>query len=141
MNHAEYSHIPETPSSDNASLHRVLIVGGGAAGLELATKLGDTLGRREQASITLLDKTRTHVWKPHLHEVASGTLDVEVDSVEYIAHARRHHYRYRIGAMCGLSRERRQVYVERTTDEEGREVIPRRVLGYDTLVIAVGSLG
>jgi len=70
-------------------MHRVLIVGGGAGGLELATRLGDSLGKWEKASISLLDKTRTHVWKPHLHEVASGTLDIDVDSVEYLAHARR----------------------------------------------------
>jgi NADH:quinone reductase (non-electrogenic) len=103
--------------------------------------LGDTLGKRGKASIALLDKTRTHVWKPHLHEVASGTLDSDVDSVEYLAHARVHQYRFRIGAMCGLNRDKRQIYVEATPDEEGHELIPRRVLGYDTLVIAVGSMG
>src|SRR5256714_763239 len=141
MSLADFTNIPETRSVAEKSLHRVLIVGGGAGGLELATRLGDTLGKREKASISLLDKTRTHVWKPHLHEVASGTLDVDVDSVEYLAHARAHHYRFRIGAMCGLNREKRQVYVEATPDEAGRELIPRRVLGYDTLVIAVGSMG
>lgn len=141
MDQSAYANIQETRSSSDSSLHRVLIVGGGAGGLELATHLGDTLAKRKQASITLLDKARIHVWKPHLHEVASGTLDVEVDSVEYIAHARWHHYRYRIGAMCGLDRERRRVFVEPTFDEEGRRVIPPRVLGYDTLVIAVGSVG
>src|SRR5712691_1703622 len=141
MSLADFANIPETRSVAEKSLHRVLIVGGGAGGLELATRLGDTLGKREKASISLLDKTRTHVWKPHLHEVASGTLDVDVDSVEYLAHARAHYYRFRIGAMCGLNREKRQVYVEATPDEAGRELIPRRVLGYDTLVIAVGSMG
>ena len=141
MDQSVYSKIAETRSSDDPSLHRVLIVGGGAGGLELATRLGDTLGKRRQASITLLDKTRIHVWKPHFHEVASGTLDIDVDSVEYMAHARWHHYRYRIGAMCGLNRERRQIYVEASYDEDGKQVIPPRVLGYDTLVIAVGSVG
>jgi threonine synthase len=43
--------------------------GGGAAGLELATRLGNTVGRRK-ASVTLLDKSRLHVWKPLLHEIA-----------------------------------------------------------------------
>src|SRR5712675_31987 len=141
MSVVDYANIPETRSVAEKSLHRVLIVGGGAGGLELATRLGDTLGKREKASISLLDKTRTHVWKPHLHEVASGTLDSDVDSVEYLAHARVHQYRFRIGAMCGLNRDKRQIYVEATPDEEGHELIPRRVLGYDTLVIAVGSMG
>src|SRR5262245_5214993 len=139
MNLADYESIPETRSAREASLHRVLIVGGGAGGLELATRLGDTLGKRGKASIALLDKTRIHVWKPHLHEVASGTLDIDVDSVEYIAHARAHHYRFRIGAMCGINRQKRQVHVAATPDDEGRQLVPPRVLGYDTLVIAVGN--
>jgi NADH:ubiquinone reductase (H+-translocating) len=88
-----------------------LIVGGGAAGLELATRLGNTLGRGGKATITLLDKSRLHVWKPLLHEVASGSIDSETDSLELIAHARWHHYRYRIGAMQGLNRAKRQVLV------------------------------
>lgn len=108
-------------------MHRVLIVGGGAGGLELATRLGDTLGKRGKASIALLDKARVHVWKPHLHEVASGTLDLPVDAVEYIAHARKHHYRFRLGAMCGLNREKRQVYVVPMPDEDGRVRRPPEV--------------
>jgi NADH dehydrogenase FAD-containing subunit len=141
MGLVDYGVIPESRRGQEASMHRVLIVGGGAGGLELATRLGDSLGRRGKASIALLDKTRVHVWKPHLHEIASGTLDIEVDSVEYLARARAHHYRFRIGAMCGLDREERQVFVEPTLDEDGRQLIPPRVLGYDTLIIAVGSAG
>jgi NADH:ubiquinone reductase (H+-translocating) len=91
MDQSDFVNIPETRSVAEKSLHRVLIVGGGVGGLELATRLGDTLGKREKAAITLMDMTRTHVWKPLLHEVASGTQDVDVDSVEYLAHGRPHH--------------------------------------------------
>jgi NADH dehydrogenase len=42
--------------------HRVVIVGGGAGGLELATKLGDAFGRRRRAEITLIERARTHFW-------------------------------------------------------------------------------
>ncbi|HYZ43175.1 MAG TPA: hypothetical protein VE687_21470, partial [Stellaceae bacterium] len=56
-------------------LHRIAVVGGGAAGLELVTRLGDRLGRRRRASVTLLECVRTHVWKPLLHEVAAGSMD------------------------------------------------------------------
>jgi NADH dehydrogenase len=135
-----YDSIAETASTDDPSLHRVLIAGGGAAGLRLTSLLGATLGRRRKASIALLDRSRIHVWKPLLHEVASGSMDSETDSVELIAHARRRHYRYRIGEMVGLNRAKRQIYVAPSVDEDGRTVIPPRVLGYDTLVIAVGSL-
>ena len=132
--------LAEIPSSDDPSLHRVLIVGGGAGGLRLASLLGAKLGRRHKASITLLEKTRIHVWKPLLHEVASGSLDSETDSLELLAHARYRHYRYRNGAMVGLDRAKRQVHVAPSVDEDGATIIPPRVLGYDTLVIAVGSM-
>ena len=135
-----YNEITETRSSNDASLHRVLIAGGGAAGLELATRLGARLGREGRASITLVDRARTHIWKPLLHEVASGSLNHDTDSVEFMAHARAHHYRYRIGEVVGLDRGKRQVHVAPSFDGEGGQVIPPRVLGYDTLVFAVGSV-
>jgi NADH dehydrogenase len=134
-----FEKIAETPSTNDPSLHRIVIVGGGAAGLPLTSLLGAALGRNK-ASITLVEKSRIHVWKPLLHEVASGSLDSETDSVELIAHARHRHYRYRIGEMIGLNRAKRQIHVAPSYDEEGATVIPPRVLGYDTLVIAVGSL-
>lgn len=131
--------IPETPSHADSSRHRVVIVGGGAGGLELATRLGRKFGKR-RLSITLVDRNRTHVWKPLLHEVASGTLNPSSDAVEYIAHASRHHYRYRIGEVVGIDRARRQIFVAPSFDDDGRQIIPPRVLGYDTLVLAVGSV-
>jgi NADH:ubiquinone reductase (H+-translocating) len=119
--------------------HRVVVVGGGAAGLELATALGDSLGRRGKADITLIDCTRTHVWKPKLHEIAAGSMDMSAHEVGYLAQSHWHHFRYRVGAMTGLDRERREVHVAPYIDDEGQEVTPRRAFGYDTLVIAIGS--
>ncbi|BCG96635.1 NAD(P)/FAD-dependent oxidoreductase [Mesorhizobium sp. 131-2-1] len=138
-NAALFRTIPETPSHANASLHRVVIVGGGAGGLELATRLGRRFGKR-RLSITLVDRNRTHIWKPLLHEVASGALNASHDAVEYIAHASRHGYRYRIGEVVGIDRAKRQIFVAPSFDDDGRQVIPPRVLGYDTLVMAVGSV-
>lgn len=138
-NAALFRTIPETPSHADTSLHRVVIVGGGAGGLELATRLGRKFGKR-RLSVTLVDRNRTHIWKPLLHEVASGALSASNDAVEYIAHASRHHYRYRIGEVVGIDRSRRQVFVAPSFDEDGRQIIPPRVLGYDTLVLAVGSV-
>jgi hypothetical protein len=61
----------QAPKED-ATLHEIVIVGGGAAGLELATGLGNTLARHKKARITLVDKSRAHLWKPLLHSVAAG---------------------------------------------------------------------
>ncbi|WP_245482248.1 MULTISPECIES: NAD(P)/FAD-dependent oxidoreductase [unclassified Mesorhizobium] len=138
-NAALFRTITETPSHADKSLHRVVIVGGGAGGLELATRLGRKFGKR-RLSVTLVDRNRTHIWKPLLHEVASGALNTSHDAVEYIAHASRHHYRYRIGEVVGIDRAKRQVFVAPSFDDDGRQIIPPRVLGYDTLVLAVGSV-
>ena len=89
--------------------------------------------------ITLVERARTHIWKPHLHEVAAGTLDVGRDAIDYLAHASEHHFRYRIGEMVGLDRSRRQVHFSPTYDAEGEEITPARSIPYDTLVIAIGS--
>lgn len=119
--------------------HQIVIVGGGAGGLVLATRLGNRLGRRGRAQITLLDCALTHVWKPLLHEVAVGTMGPHNDDVNYLGHARDHHFRFQPGAMAGLDRDRREVLVAPILDPDGREAIPARRIGYDTLVIAVGS--
>jgi NADH:ubiquinone reductase (H+-translocating) len=121
------------------NLHRIVIVGGGAGGLELATRLGETLGRRGRAGVTLIDRSRTHLWKPLLHEFAAGSMDLDDHALDYLAQARWHHFRFQLGEMDGLDRARRVVTVAPTLDEDGRELIPRREIGYDTLVIAIGS--
>jgi NADH:ubiquinone reductase (H+-translocating) len=122
-----------------AETSRIVIVGGGAGGLELATRLGDRLSRLGQARITLVDRSRTHIWKPLLHQIAAGSMDQDVHELDYLAQAHWHHYDYRIGEMIGLDRARRQIQIAAHVDEEGREITPRRSVPYDTLVIAAGS--
>jgi NADH dehydrogenase len=121
------------------SLHRIVIVGGGAGGLELAVGLGKTLGRRRRAQITLVDAERTHLWKPLLHQVAAGTLDNHADELEYLALARQHGFSFRLGRMDGLDRQKKEIRLAPTFDERGEEVLPRQAIGYDTLVLAFGS--
>jgi NADH dehydrogenase len=125
--------------SSETDLHHVVIVGGGAGGLELATRLGDSLGKKKKALITLIDCTRTHVWKPLLHEIAAGSMDPDRHELEYLAQAHWHHFRFRLGRMDGLNRSTREVTITPYIDEDGNEVIPRRTFKYDTLVVAVGS--
>ena len=123
----------------SGALHRVVIVGGGAGGLELATKLGDTLGRRRKAEITLVERARTHFWKPHLHQIAAGSMDIGVYETDLLAQSHWHCFRYRIGEMTGLDRAKRIVHVAPFVDDDGDPVTSSREIAYDTLVIAVGS--
>jgi len=128
-----------SPPNSTSALHQIVVVGGGAGGLELVTWLGDTLGRHKAADVVLIDKMRTHLWKPLLHEVAAGTVDFAVNEIDYLAQAHWHNFRYRIGEMVGLDRTKKQVRLAPYTDDEGREVTAPRDIPYDTLVIAIGS--
>lgn len=120
--------------------HRIVIVGGGAGGLELATKIGDTLGKRKLAEITLVDKSPTHVWKPLLHQIAAGTSGLMEHELEYLAQAHWHHFRYLLGEMTGLNRAEKKIQLAPILDDRGLEISAARSLHYDTLVLCVGSL-
>jgi NADH:ubiquinone reductase (H+-translocating) len=120
-------------------MHKIVIVGGGAGGLELATKLGDSLGKKKKAEITLIDCTKTHVWKPLLHEIAAGSMNPDKHELEYMAQAHWHHFRFRLGRMDRLNRRKKEVSIAPYIDEDGKEIIPRRSFQYDTLIISVGS--
>jgi NADH dehydrogenase len=119
--------------------HHIVVVGGGAGGLELVTRLGNKLGKKKKARITLVDAGLTHVWKPLLHEVASGSLDANANEINYRAHASKHHYEFQLGRMAGLNQIDRNLVIAPFLDGEGTEIVPERHIHYDTLVIAVGS--
>jgi NADH dehydrogenase len=117
---------------------RIVVVGGGAGGLELARRLGSRFGRRHD--ITLIDRSRTHIWKPLLHEVAAGSLDANLDEVGYRSHCHRWGYRYFFGPMEGIDRAAREVLIAPLLDEDGTELVGQHRIGYDYLVIAIGSI-
>lgn len=119
--------------------HRIVIVGGGAGGLGLATRLGRTLGLRQQASITLVDSSLTHIWKPLLHEVAAGSLNASVDELNYVAQAKWNHFNFQYGRMTGIDRTAKTVQLAMGNSASGEVVAGSRSIPYDTLVIAVGS--
>lgn len=128
-----------TSLHSNKDLHKLVIVGGGAAGLELVTKLGKKLGKKNKLAITLIDSTRTHLWKPLLHQVAAGSLNSYGDELGYLSHAHWNHFTFRLGQVDKIDRENKQVITKATLDSDGVEYIPSRKFAYDTLVISVGS--
>jgi NADH dehydrogenase len=120
-------------------MKKIVIIGGGAGGLELATKLGNTLGKRKEAEIHLVDANNTHLWKPLLHEVATGSLDSGIDELSYRAQAYSHNFIFHLGCMNDLDRDKKTIILSPMSDENGDQVLPEREINYDNLVLAVGS--
>ncbi|MBL0918722.1 MAG: NAD(P)/FAD-dependent oxidoreductase [Hydrogenophaga sp.] len=118
------------------STRPIVIVGGGAGGLELACKLGRQLGPQR---VTLVDRQLFHIWKPSLHEVAAGTLDIHQEGLSYEMLAHDNGFVFCYGALTGLDAGQRQVQVAAVHDDNGEELIPARTLGYSELVLSLGS--
>jgi NADH dehydrogenase len=130
---------PSSKALESVSRTEIVVVGGGAGGLELVTRLGNKLGRRHKADISLVERARAHIWKPLLHEIAAGSIDTGRYELDYLAQAHWHGFRYRLGEMIGLDRGKRLVHLGATFDEEGRLIAPEQMVPYDILVIAIGS--
>jgi len=127
-------------SLEQQAMPHIVVVGGGAGGLELVTSLGRKLGRKNKAKITLIDKHRVHIWKPLLHEVATGSLDTEIDGVVYRAHAARHGYQFQLGSVSGINRAENEIFIDPILDDSGNMIVDARTLKYDRLVLAIGSI-
>ena len=119
---------------------QIVVVGGGAGGLELATRLGRRYRRAPGVDVLLVDRNRTHIWKPLLHEVAAGSLDANLDEVGYGAHGHRWGFRFFLGTLEAIDRERREVVIAPMRDDDGSELLARQRIPYDYLVMAVGSV-
>lgn len=120
-------------------MQKIVVVGGGAGGIGVATRLGRRLGRKNKAHVTLIDCVESHVWKPLLHEVATGALDTGIDAVSYRAHASDNGYHFQQGRLLDIDRERRQVVLAPIHDGKS-ELLPARRIDFDYLVVAVGSV-
>jgi NADH dehydrogenase len=117
--------------------HRVVVVGGGVAGLEIASKL-PRAAAGIPVSLILVDREPAYVWKPMLHTIAAGTSDVSQQETSYIAQARERRFVFKPGALAGLDRQARTVRIGPLT-LEGRQILPERAIPYDTLILAIGS--
>ena len=118
---------------------QIVVVGGGAGGLELVRKLGSHFGR-EDFDIILVERNHTHIWKPLLHEVAAGSLDANLDEVGYRGHGHRWGYRFFLGSLESIDRDARQIVIAPILDDDGSELIGRHRIRYDWLVLAIGAV-
>ena len=114
-------------------MSRIVVVGGGAAGLELVTRLGRSFARRHKHEVILVEPASHHYWKPRLHEIAAGTFDDELDAVSYLQHAYCNQYQYLQASMSGLNRNKKQLEIRNVDGDIS-------TLDYDYLVIAVGAV-
>lgn len=124
---------------DQSDLPRIVIVGGGAGGLELATMLGRRIGHK-RAQIILVDRNPAHLWKPRLHEVAAGLIGTGDDETNYLAHGCVHGFDFLLGGLMALDAGAKTITLDRvTSSESGEEVLGERTISYDILVLALGS--
>lgn len=124
----------------NQNKPHIVIVGGGAGGLELAAALGKKLGKHNKVTITLVDASSTHIWKPLLHEVAAGTMNSNEDEINYFAFSSEHYFQFALGTLCGLNRQAKQIVLAPILNEKQQEILPQRSLSYDVLILAIGSV-
>lgn len=118
----------------------IVIVGGGAGGLELAAMLGRSLGRqRGPRSVLLIDRSIFHIWKPTLHEVAAGTLDAHQEGLSYPILSRRNHFSFTLGQAVGLDPAARRLSLAALVDEDGQELAPARTITFSRCVLALGG--
>ncbi len=118
---------------------QLVVIGGGAGGLELAVKLGKKYRRDPSVDVILIDKNPTHIWKPLFHEVATGSLNSYHDEASYRMLARKHHFRFLLGEATDIDPNRREVHLAATRDDSGAEITPKRTVAYEQLVVSVGS--
>lgn len=118
----------------------IVVVGGGAGGLELAAGLGRSLGRAAgPRTVLLIDRAVFHIWKPTLHEVAAGTLDTHQEGLSYAILARRNHFSFALGELGALDAAGRRLTLKPLHDEDGQVIVPERAVSFSAAVIAIGG--
>lgn len=119
---------------------KIVIVGGGAAGLALASRLGRKFGLSKQMDVCLIDKNTIHIWKPKLHEVAVGVIDQSIEGLQYRDHGLKNGYQYVRGCIEQCDPQTKSIQLAAVINDENEVIIPQRKIEYDYLVLALGGV-
>jgi NADH dehydrogenase len=111
---------------------RIVILGGGFAGLHAAMHLDDTLARDPNIEVTLVNRENFFLFTPMLHEVAASDLDLTniVNPLRKLLKR----VKFFAGEVERIDVERRTVTVSHGFDHHHHE------LPYDHLAIGLGSI-
>jgi NADH dehydrogenase len=111
---------------------RVLILGGGFAGLYAALEFERGLARRPGLEITLVNRDNFFLFTPMLHEVAASDLDIThiVNPIRKLLSR----VRFFDGEVEVIDLERRTVVVSHGTEHHQHE------LEYDHLILSLGAV-
>ena len=113
--------------SDQGNRRRVVIIGGGFAGLFAARAL-----KRAPVQVTLIDKAEHHLFQPLLYQCATGILSEGKIAASLRALLRKHrNVEFVLAEVTGIDAERRRVMATRP----GRKTAE---FGYDYLIVAAG---
>ena len=126
-------------SSSTSATLRVVIVGGGIAGLELATLASRKSVGRPPIKVTLIDRSLSHVWKPMLHAFAAGTVRHDHDRIAFYVEAAHHGFDFVPGTLSGVDRVAKRIELAPLQDATGAPVLGRRFIDYDVLIVTIGS--
>lgn len=118
----------------------IVIVGGGIAGLELVTKLGKKLGKKNKKKIILVDCNLSHTWKPLLHKIATGLLDSNLESVNYFEQSNKNNFTFKLGKLINIDRKNKNITLSKIYNENQKKVTQKEKIKFDILVISIGSI-
>jgi NADH:quinone reductase (non-electrogenic) len=117
-------------SAGEPARRRVVVVGGGFAGLQVVRKL-----RGAPVDVTLVDRQNFHLFQPLVYQVATGALSAaEVAAPLRAVLKRQGNARVVLAEVSGFDLERHQIVLEHLPNGRRGER-----LDYDTLVVAGGS--
>lgn len=111
---------------------RILVLGGGFAGVYAAMALEKALGRRQDVAITLISRDNYFLFTPMLHEVAASDLDV-THIVNPIRKLLKRSAFFQ-GEVEAIDVQRRTVTVRHGAEDPHDHALP-----FDHLVLALGS--